>query len=261
MSRAALGLVLFLAASLAAQIDASPAQQALLRRAVGNEADYVRARGEYTYVQDFRFYAFDQRHRPGGQYEVTTDVTFTPDGRRLEHNLHGPINTLTILRLTNEDFTDLRHIVPFLLTPAVLSRYLIRFDRKEVVGLIDGGGRRIGFVAAEVFRVSPRQFFPGQRYFSGEIWVDPATAGIVQISGKPEPQIRKWVRGKEEENLFGRFTTYFQRIDGHYWFPVLTQGDDWLDFTAGPVEVAETVRFTRYRRFGSAAIIKLLPQR
>ena len=252
-------MVLLLAGLLGAQIEASPAQQALVRRAAENEAAYVRARGEYTYVQDFRFYAFDRRHQPGGYYHVTTDITFTPEGGRLERTLHGPVNTLSLVRLTDEDFVDLRRVVPFLLTPQALPRYLIRFDRVETIDLFNEQKRPIGRLETWVYRVSPRQVFPGQRYFHGAVWIDPASAGIVQISGRPEPQIRKWVRGQEEENLFGQFTTYFQQIDGRFWFPILTEGDDWLDFTAGPVEMKEFVRFSRYRHFGSSTSIKLLP--
>lgn len=250
--------LVLLCGSLAGQVDAAPAMQALLRQVAANEAAFERARGEYTYRQDFQFHAFDQHRNPGGAYHVVSDVTFTPAGQRYERNLHGPDNTLTILRMTDEDFTDLRHVVPFLLTPDTLPQYTIRFDRREPVELYDGRGQPLGRITGMIFFVSPRQIFPGHRYFHGRIWVDPGTAGIVRISGRPEPQIRRLVHGQEEENLFGQFTTYFQRIDGHYWFPVLTEGDDWLDFTSAPVEVKERVLFSNYHHFGARTRIQVL---
>lgn len=250
------------AARLGAQVDASPQMQALLRRAAANEAGYVRARGEYTYRQQFQFFAFDQHHNFGGAYQVTAIITFTPDGKRFEKDVRGPTNTLRIISLTSQDFTDLRNVIPFLLTPEVLPRYTIRDAGSETVALVDARGRAAGKIATEAFFVSPRQIFPGQRYFHGKVWIDPATGGVVRISGRPEPQIRRWVRGSEEENLFGQFTTQFARVDGRFWFPVLTRGDDWLDFSQGPVEIRESVRFSDYHHFGASATIHVVgPER
>lgn len=246
-------LFVFLAVTLLApaQIDAPPEAQTLLRDVANNEAEFLRVRGEYTYRQQFEFWEVsDQQHRRGGFYSVTTDVTFTPEGKRFEKTVHGPVDALRFLRMTHEDIDDLRSVVPLVLTPDKMRDYYARLVGSEPVSLRDGEGKPTGkSVEALVFTLSPRQTFPGHRYFDGRIWIDPQTKGIVQISGKADPPIRVWHHGHEEENLFGKFTTYFQRVDGRYWFPVYTEGDDWLDFSSGAIEIRDRVRFANYRRF------------
>jgi hypothetical protein len=252
-------LVLLLPLSLAAQMDAPAAMQMLLRRVAANEVRFERARGNYTYRQDFSFFAYDRNRNPGGYYQVSTDITFTPDGRRFQKNIRGPVNALKIVRLTGKDFEDLRRVIPLVLTPAKLSQYQIRYLGPAIIALHDDQGRPTARrLRTRVFYLSPRQIWPGQRYFEGKIWVDPNTDGIVQLRGRPVPQIRRWVHGRPEENLFGRFTTYFARIDGRFWFPVYTHGDDWLGFIGGPVEMQEFVRFRHYQRFGTTSSFKVV---
>ena len=244
---------------LTAQMDAPAPMQILLRRVAANEVRFERARGNYTYRQDFSFFAYDRNHNPGGYYKVSTDITFTPDGRRFQKTIHGPVNALQIVRLTGKDFVDLRRVIPLVLTPAKLSQYQIRYLGPATVALHDDQGRPTAHrLRTQVFHLSPRQIWPGQRYFQGKIWVDPKTKGIVQLSGRPVPQIRRWVHGHQEENLFGGFTTYFARIDGRFWFPVYTQGDDWLGFVGEPVEMEEYVRFRHYQRFGATSSFKVI---
>jgi hypothetical protein len=238
--------------------------QRLLRQTAENEVKYLRVRGEYTYVQDFSFEEIqDEHHRRGGRYAVTTDVTFTPEGQRLEKNLRGPFNSLRFVRMSKEDFRNLRSIVPYVLTPDKLRFYWTRYRGDETVPLLDAEGRSAGSVLAARYSVSPLQMYKGQRYFEGDAWLDPQTLGIVKLSGRAVPSIRKMQNGRVDyEDLFAKFTTYFQRIDGRYWFPVYTEGDDWLDFSigAGPIEVHETVRFLNYRRFGATGRLIGTPQ-
>ena len=56
----------------------------------------------------------------------------------------------------------------------------------------------------------------GKRYFEGQIWVDDRDLQIVKSEGKPVPEIKS--KGGQE-NLFPRFTTYREQIDGKFWFP------------------------------------------
>jgi hypothetical protein len=231
-----------------------------LRDVAQNEAAFARARGEYTYQQDFQFVELsDSQHRRGGIYRVTTDVTFTPDGKRFERTLHGPSNTLQFLRMTDEDFSDLRNVVPLVLTPETLKLYYCRSEGEQTVDLRDSDGRPAGSLIALAFSVSPRQMFPKQRYFEGRIWVDPATLGVVKMSGRAVPEIREIRHGLRYENLFGRFTTWRARVDGRFWFPVFTDGTDWLDYSNDPVEVSETVHYRKYRRFRSSTRIVPAP--
>jgi hypothetical protein len=54
-----------------------------------------------------------------------------------------------------------------------------------------------------------------------------------------------------EENLFPKFTTWRQQIDGQYWFPVYTKADDELHFKLEDVHIKEIVKYEDYKRFGA----------
>lgn len=243
-------LLATLVSPLTAQIDASPAAQKLLRDAAAQESAFARALADYTWRQEFAFTELsNQQHERGGTYRVVTEITFTTDGRRLEQVIRGPYDHLRFLRMSKEDFSDLRSIVPLLLTQNLLWEYSIRDLGPQMVGLRDNTGRHSGSLEAEAFSVAPRQVYSNQRYFEGKIWIDPVTRGIVKISGRPVPDLYQRRNGQEEENLFGHFTTWRQRIDGHFWFPVYADGDDWLGFTSGAVQVGEHITWSHYRRF------------
>ena len=63
--------------------------------------------------------------------------------------------------------------------------------------------------------------------------------------GKAVPDIR----GKEQENLFPRFETYREQIDGLYWFPTYTRGLDTLHFSTGALRVRQVIRYDNYKKF------------
>lgn len=231
-------------------MNASAAAQKLLRDAAAQESAFAHALGEYTWRQDFAFTELsNQQHERGGSYRVVTDITFTSEGRRIEQVVRGPYDHLRFLRMSPEDFSDLRTIVPLLLTRNILWEYTFRDLGQQKVELRDSSGREKGSITTEAFSMSPRQIYSNQRYFEGKIWIDPVTRGIVKISGRPVPDLYRKYKGQEEENLFGHFTTWRQRIDGHFWFPVYTEGEDWLGFTSGAIEVGEHITWSRYRRF------------
>ena len=55
-----------------------------------------------------------------------------------------------------------------------------------------------------------------------------------------------------KNNLFPRFVTYRENIEGTFWFPTYTHADDILHFVAdGDVHIRMTVRYKNYKRFGS----------
>ena len=59
----------------------------------------------------------------------------------------------------------------------------------------------------------------------------------------------------EGENLFPKFTTWREQIDGQYWFPAYTKVDDELHFSTGDVHVKQVVKYTNYKRFGAKSKI------
>jgi len=72
---------------------------------------------------------------------------------------------------------------------------------------------------------------------------------IVKTYGKTVPDIRK--NHGDDENLFPKFTTWRQQIDGQYWFPVYTKADDELHFKLEDVHIKEIVKYEDYKRFGT----------
>ncbi|MBI4464335.1 MAG: hypothetical protein HY647_06480, partial [Acidobacteria bacterium] len=109
------------------------------------------------------------------------------------------------------------------------------------------GPQRVDELDTYVFAVKPRTMEAGQRYFEGQIWVDERDYQIVKTYGKAVPDIRK----KGQENLFPRFETIRQQVDGKYWFPVWTGADDTLHFSTGSVRIRMLVRYENYKQFRS----------
>jgi hypothetical protein len=141
--------------------------------------------------------------------------------------------------MTQEDLDDIREIQPFVLTTDSLSLYDVTYVGKQQIDEIDN----------YVFEVSPKVLVEGERYFEGRIWVDDLDLQIVKTYGKAVPDIQGPGVRPEEENLFPRFETYRQPIDG-YWFPTYTRALDTLDFSNGPVRIRQVIRYDNYRRFG-----------
>ena len=73
---------------------------------------------------------------------------------------------------------------------------------------------------------------------------------IVKTYGKNVPDIGTKKKGGQE-NLFPNFTTWRDRVDGKYWFPVYTKVDDTLHFSSGDIHIKQIVKYTDYKRFGA----------
>ena len=65
-----------------------------------------------------------------------------------------------------------------------------------------------------VFELSAKKMEKGKRYFEGRIWVDDRDYQIVKTYGKNVPDVVQHKHGRE--NLFPRFTTWREQIDGKY---------------------------------------------
>jgi len=104
-----------------------------------------------------------------------------------------------------------------------------------------------------VFDIAPKQIEKKKRYFQGRIWVDDHDFQIVETYGKTVPDIHPGKRGNE--NLFPKFTTWREQIDGEYWFPTYTRAEDTLRFSTQEVKIREIIKYTNYKRFGSKSRI------
>jgi hypothetical protein len=70
--------------------------------------------------------------------------------------------------------------------------------------------------------------------------------------GKAVPDIRSM----KDENLFPRFTTLWEPVEGGLRFPVHTYSDDTLDFRTGPLRSRMDIRYTEYKRFRANSSIR-----
>jgi hypothetical protein len=152
----------------------------------------------------------------------------------------APQATLTRIGMSQEDVDDIENRLPFVLTSDEISEYNILY-----VGMQQEDELR-----CYVFDIAPKEIVGKKRYFQGRIWVDDTDFQVVKTFGKTVPDIRK---KKGNENLFPSFTTWRQRIDGKYWFPVYTKADDTLHFSGGlgDVHIIEIVKYQNYKKFGS----------
>jgi len=179
----------------------------------------------------------DMDGRPDGEYRMTSDILFTPDGKRYEKVISAPPPTLQRISLSQQDMDDLEHVQPFVLTSQELPKYDVKYIGRE----------QVDELSTYVFDVGPKKIEKNQRYFQGRIWVDDKDLNIVKSDGKAVPDIIK----KGNENVFPRFETFRENIEGHYWFPTYTRSDDELRFSTGAIHIRMTVRYANYKRFGA----------
>jgi len=86
------------------------------------------------------------------------------------------------------------------------------------------------------------------KFFQGRLFVDDEDLQIVKTMGKTVPEFKQ---------RFPKFETYRENIDGRYWFPTYTFGDDVLNFPeGGSMHVKMVVKYKNYRQFQSD--VKLL---
>lgn len=177
-----------------------------------------------------------------GEYREVREVVFSPSGERSEKIIGKPLERLVRLKLTEEDFEDIREVQPFLFSTDQLWAYETRFKGEETV---EG-------VECWVLQVRPRQILAGQRLFDGLLWASKADFSIVRTVGKAVPDLRSM----KNENLFAHFITQWEPVEGGLRFPVHTYADDTLDFRTGPQRIRMDIRYADYKRFGANSAIR-----
>src|SRR5450631_2429662 len=220
--------------------NASPAgttPEEIIKRFAAKETEFSKARDQYTYRQDVKVQTVDG-DTVDGEYHEVFDVMFDDKGHRIENVVFAPASNLTKIFMSQEDFEDIRHRLPFVLTTEDLPEYNILYV----------GQQQEDELHCYVFDVAPKRFEKNKRYFQGRIWVDDQDLQIVKTYGKAVPETRK----KNYENLFPKFTTYREQVDGQYWFPAYTEAKDTLRFKIAPeVQIHDIIKYTDYKRFGS----------
>jgi hypothetical protein len=212
-----------------------PVEQ-IIQQFAAREEEFRKERDNYTYTQTFVIQTIDADGMPDGEHRMTSEILFTPGGKRYERVTDAPAPTLQRISLSQQDLDDLEHVQPFVLTTLELPKYNVTYV----------GRQQLDELGAYVFDVAPKTIEKNQRYFQGRIWVEDKDLEIVKTDGKAVPDIKK----KGNENVFPRFETFRENIEGHYWFPTYTRSNDTLHFTGGDVRIRMTVRYANYKRFG-----------
>ncbi len=209
----------------------------IIRKFTEHEEEFRKERDNYTYTQIFVFQELDEDGRSDGEYRLTSDILFTPAGKRYEKVVDAPAPTLSRISMSQQDFDDIEKVWPLVLTPEELPKYDVKYVGRE----------QVDEVGTYVFDIAPLKLEKGQRYFQGRVWVEDKDFQIVKTRGKATGLLKK-----KEDQAFPMFETFRENIEGHYWFPTYTRADDVLRFKSGQeVHIRLSVRYQKYKRFGS----------
>src|SRR5437667_1487169 len=209
----------------------------IIQKFTQHEEEFRKERDNVMYTQIFVFQELDEDGRPDGEYRLTSDILFTPAGKRYEKVIEAPAPTLKRISMSQQDFDDIEKVWPLVLTPDELPKYDVKYVGRE----------QVDEVGTYVFDIAPKRLEKKLRYLEGRIWVDDKDLQIVKTRGKATGLLKK-----KEDQAFPTFETFRENIEGHYWFPTYTRADDVLRFKSGQdVHIRLSVRYQNYKRFGS----------
>jgi hypothetical protein len=212
----------------------------IIQRFAAKEKEFKEAYDLYGYRETAKMQTLDG-DTPDGEFQETFDVSFDDKGHRVKNVVFAPLPSLQRITMSREDYDDLENGFPMVLTSDEIAQY----------NIIYAGQQQEDELHCYVFDVAPKQIEKNKRYFQGRIWVDDHDFQIVKTYGQMVPETRVNKKGKGQENLFPKFTTWREQIDGKYWFPTYTRADDTLHFSNQDVKIREIVKYTNYKRFGS----------
>src|SRR6202171_5162492 len=128
----------------------------IIKRFAAKETEFAKARDQYTYRQDVKVETLDGE-TVDGQYHEVFDVMFNDKGQRIENVVFAPQSSLTKIFMSQEDFEDIRHRLPFVLTTADLLEYNILYVGQQKEDELD----------CYVFDIAPKKIEGKKSYFQG----------------------------------------------------------------------------------------------
>jgi len=219
----------------------------IIKKFAERETEFAQARENYTFTQSVKVDTInDDSGKVDGEYQQITDITFDRDGKRLEHVVFAPPNTLDQgtnggIMMSPADFDEIEHRLPFVFTNDNLPQYDLTYVGRQKVDELD----------TYVFTAAPKRLEKNKHYFQGKLWVDQQDFQIVLTNGKTVPQDTR----PGHEDLQPPFTTYYEQVDGKYWFPTYTKAEGQLHFAAHngglafDVHIRSIVKYTDYKQF------------
>jgi len=207
----------------------------IIQRFTAKEKEVQAIRREYTFRQSIKVHTLDNDGKSVSEYQIVADMHYEPKSQWTRTVVFAPQSSLPV---SKEDLADLETRQSFTLSADELPLYNVTYM----------GQQRLDELHCYVFDVAPKQIEKGQRYFQGRIWVDDHDFQIVKNTGKSVPDIRIQKKKRVDENLFPKFTTWREQIDGKYWFPTFSSADDTLHFVHEDVHIKELLKFTDYKR-------------
>lgn len=214
----------------------------IIRRFTAKEKEFKQVLNSYGYRETVKAEVLDGG-AVIGEYQRVADYSFDDKGNKVRNVLFAP--QASIDNMTKEDFDDIEHRLPFTLSTDELPDYNILYVGQQTQDELQ----------CYVFDVAPKQFEKGKRYFQGRLWVDDKDFQIVKNYGKSVPDIHLNKKGKGQENLFPKFTTWREQVDGKYWFPTYSYADDVLHFVNQDMHLRQIVKYTDYKQYGSSVKI------
>ncbi len=214
----------------------------IVKKFTENEAAFRNALTGYVFNRNATFQTIGLGGQVSGSYRRDSFLSLSPEGVRGEKILFAPISTLTEITVTAADIDNLNGVDPFAIDPAVAAQYNFTFV----------GTEKIDELNLYVFDVSPKVAPDPKKvkrhFFSGRIWVDEQDLTIVKSKGKAVPE--------QKSEKFPILETWRENVDGKYWFPSFTTGDDELVFDSGQaVKIRVRVKYTNYAVGKSTVII------
>jgi hypothetical protein len=212
----------------------------IIQRFSAKEKEVRAIRQQYTFRQSIKVHTLDNDGKPKSEYQVVADMRYDSKNQWTRTVVFAPQPSLPV---SKEDLADLE----------TRQSFTIGTDELPLYTLLYVGQQRLDELHCYAFDVAPKQMEKGQRYFQGRIWVEDHDFQIVKNAGKSVPDIRIQKKKRLEENLFPKFTTWREQIDGKYWFPTFSSADDTLHFAHDDIHIKELLKFTEYKRLGPVA--------